>query len=93
MKKESKLLIRGIGIGVIATSLLFYCMTIFSVPQNVAITNEEVIEKAKALGMIFITDIQNNPPMVENIETDTETKETNGETTLDESDALDQDTN
>lgn len=60
MKKESKILIRGIGIGVIVTSLLFYCILTFTVPKSITLSNEEIIERAKGLGMIFITELQDN---------------------------------
>lgn len=96
MKKEGKLLIRGIGIGVIATSLLFYCISIFSVPQNTTITNEEVIIRAKELGMIFITDLQDNQNTMEDTKTNSDTDDNadiNNEILTDDSENMNQETN
>ncbi|PKM49872.1 MAG: hypothetical protein CVV02_14110 [Firmicutes bacterium HGW-Firmicutes-7] len=70
MKRDYKLLIRGIGIGVIVTSLLFYCVFIFSIPKETTISNEEIIIKAKDLGMIFVSDLQKNPNINNEIVTD-----------------------
>lgn len=57
MKKDKIFLIRGFGIGVIITTLIFYSFITFSTPKATPITNEEIIEKAKSLGMIFITEL------------------------------------
>ncbi len=57
MKNNTNLLIRGIGIGVIAASLLFYFILTFSVPKANDLTNEEIISRAKQLGMVFVSDI------------------------------------
>lgn len=57
MKNNTNILIRGIGIGVIAASLFFYFILTFSVPKANDLSNEEIIERAKQLGMVFVSDI------------------------------------
>lgn len=60
------MLLRGVGIGIIVTATVFYGVILFTGIKNVEeikneykITNEEIIERASKLGMVFITELQN----------------------------------
>lgn len=61
MKKSvNSLFIRGIGVGMIIVSALFYFAVFFSnlnKPSD-TINDKVVIERAKELGMVFITEIE-----------------------------------
>lgn len=78
MKQDHRLITRGIGIGVIITALLFYCVFIFSVPKSTTMTNQEIIEKAKELGMIFISDLENDSVDKDDAQKDMDTNNENG---------------
>ncbi len=63
MKNEQRFLIRGVGIGILLTATLFFLFLTFSVPkQDVALTDPQVIERARSLGMIFITELTDHDP-------------------------------
>ncbi|PKM95739.1 MAG: hypothetical protein CVU84_02750 [Firmicutes bacterium HGW-Firmicutes-1] len=70
MKRDDRVLIRGVGIGVIITTLLFYCVFTFTIPKENTLSNEEIIEKAKDLGMIFISNLENDEVNKDNLDTD-----------------------
>lgn len=68
MKKDKALIIKGIGIGMIITTLIFYSLIAFSTPKNTPITNSEIIQKAKSLGMIFLSELDAEKAIKEDLE-------------------------
>lgn len=63
-KSELKGLLKGIGIAVVVCSTVFYGL-ILNYRAEFALeglmTNEEIVEAARDLGMIYLTEIDNDP--------------------------------
>lgn len=78
MGRDQRLIIRGAGIGIILTATLFFLVMTFSVPKELpgAMTDAMVIERAISLGMIFVSDFEqqittDQQGIVQDIETTT----------------------
>ncbi|MBC7959014.1 MAG: hypothetical protein H7X94_04030 [Vallitaleaceae bacterium] len=78
MGRDQRLIIRGAGIGIILTATLFFLVMTFSVPKVLpgAMTDDQVIERAISLGMIFVSDFEqqittDQQGIVQDIETTT----------------------
>ena len=57
MKKEVKILLRGVGVGLIVAATLFYGLSFNYTREKDSqydIRDEVIIERAKNLGMVFI---------------------------------------
>jgi len=60
MKKNLLLILRGVGIGFILASLVFFLLRdTFAEKSKESISDGEVIEKARELGMIPLTQLDN----------------------------------
>lgn len=58
MNRNHKLLLRGVGIGIILTATLFFLVMTFSVPRKqISLTDAEIIDRARTLGMIFVSEL------------------------------------
>lgn len=82
IRKNLDVFIRGIGVGIIITATLFYFVSLSADSKVIEVNDSEVIDRAKELGMVFITelndekqDIDNNEEIESNEETEENLKE------------------
>lgn len=82
MFKDKKTWLRGFGVGLIAAAIFFYGMLIFTgynhpekTFERYVITDDEVISRARELGMVFITDLFESDDNLEDMENDEQTTE------------------
>lgn len=67
IRKSLDVFIRGIGVGIIITATLFYFVSLSADSKIIEINDSEVIDRAKELGMVFITELDDEQD-IDNIE-------------------------
>lgn len=65
IRKNLDVFIRGIGVGIIITATLFYFVSLSADSKIIEINDPEVIDRAKELGMVFITELDDEQDIEE----------------------------
>lgn len=81
MKRETVLILRGVGIGMIITATLFFIILTFYVPSNQGLSNmndNQIIERAREMGMIFVSELNNGQSTGSTVSTKSNKQSTDG---------------